>query len=166
MLVTVVLLSSAGVHCTHGFNRTGFLMCAYLVEKMDWRSENTHDHTEHMHSNSWGWAVWSFTTLWVILYYSHGIYHDIDILGDMTKQHFASSFCVTMWEASYYYLFALSLVELALKNLLQKVNKRERNPLLLEEIFKDELMAKTFFSFHEYRALFSFINVACAQTRL
>lgn len=92
MLVTVVLLSSAGVHCTHGFNRTGFLICAYLVEKMDWRSENTHDHTEHMHSNSWGWAGWYFTTLWVILYYSHGIYH--------VKQHFASSFCVTVWEAS------------------------------------------------------------------
>uniref|UniRef100_A0A8C2ZE44 mRNA-capping enzyme n=1 Tax=Cyclopterus lumpus TaxID=8103 RepID=A0A8C2ZE44_CYCLU len=28
-----------GVHCTHGFNRTGFLMCAYLVEKMDWSME-------------------------------------------------------------------------------------------------------------------------------
>ncbi|XP_005362421.1 mRNA-capping enzyme [Microtus ochrogaster] len=26
-----------GVHCTHGFNRTGFLICAFLVEKMDWR---------------------------------------------------------------------------------------------------------------------------------
>uniref|UniRef100_A0A2K6SS99 mRNA-capping enzyme n=1 Tax=Saimiri boliviensis boliviensis TaxID=39432 RepID=A0A2K6SS99_SAIBB len=25
-----------GVHCTHGFNRTGFLICAFLVEKMDW----------------------------------------------------------------------------------------------------------------------------------
>ncbi|XP_038052592.1 mRNA-capping enzyme-like [Patiria miniata] len=25
-----------GVHCTHGFNRTGFLICAYLVEQMDW----------------------------------------------------------------------------------------------------------------------------------
>ena len=23
-----------GVHCTHGFNRTGFLICAYLVEKL------------------------------------------------------------------------------------------------------------------------------------
>jgi len=22
-----------GVHCTHGYNRTGFLICAYLVEK-------------------------------------------------------------------------------------------------------------------------------------
>ncbi|XP_048452684.1 mRNA-capping enzyme-like [Rhincodon typus] len=29
----------AGVHCTHGFNRTGFLICAYLVEKMDWSIE-------------------------------------------------------------------------------------------------------------------------------
>uniref|UniRef100_A0A3Q3BBS9 mRNA-capping enzyme n=1 Tax=Kryptolebias marmoratus TaxID=37003 RepID=A0A3Q3BBS9_KRYMA len=27
------------VHCTHGFNRTGFLICAYLVEKMDWSIE-------------------------------------------------------------------------------------------------------------------------------
>lgn len=25
-----------GVHCTHGFNRTGFLIAAYLVEKLDW----------------------------------------------------------------------------------------------------------------------------------
>lgn len=25
-----------GVHCTHGFNRTGFLICAYLYEKLDW----------------------------------------------------------------------------------------------------------------------------------
>jgi len=25
-----------GIHCTHGFNRTGFLVCAYLVEKCDW----------------------------------------------------------------------------------------------------------------------------------
>ncbi|KAG9347413.1 hypothetical protein JZ751_004980 [Albula glossodonta] len=29
-----------GVHCTHGFNRTGFLICAYLVEKMDWSVED------------------------------------------------------------------------------------------------------------------------------
>ncbi|XP_064846702.1 mRNA-capping enzyme [Oncorhynchus masou masou] len=28
-----------GVHCTHGFNRTGFLICAYLVEKLDWSVE-------------------------------------------------------------------------------------------------------------------------------
>ncbi len=27
----------AGVHCTHGYNRTGFLIIAYLVEKQDWR---------------------------------------------------------------------------------------------------------------------------------
>ncbi|XP_030830512.1 mRNA-capping enzyme [Strongylocentrotus purpuratus] len=25
-----------GVHCTHGYNRTGFLICAYLVETLDW----------------------------------------------------------------------------------------------------------------------------------
>lgn len=24
-----------GVHCTHGFNRTGFLLIAFMVEKMD-----------------------------------------------------------------------------------------------------------------------------------
>ena len=32
-----LFLSCLGVHCTHGFNRTGFLICAFLVEKMDWR---------------------------------------------------------------------------------------------------------------------------------
>nr|XP_018906582.1 PREDICTED: mRNA-capping enzyme [Bemisia tabaci] len=29
-------LAKIGVHCTHGFNRTGFLICSFLVEKMDW----------------------------------------------------------------------------------------------------------------------------------
>lgn len=29
-------LESIGVHCTHGFNRTGFLIIAYLIEKMDY----------------------------------------------------------------------------------------------------------------------------------
>ena len=28
-----------GVHCTHGYNRTGFLIIAYLVEKEDWDLE-------------------------------------------------------------------------------------------------------------------------------
>lgn len=28
-------LSMVGVHCTHGFNRTGFLIVSYMVEKMD-----------------------------------------------------------------------------------------------------------------------------------
>ena len=28
-------LDVIGVHCTHGFNRTGYLIIAYLVEKMD-----------------------------------------------------------------------------------------------------------------------------------
>ena len=26
-----------GVHCTHGFNRTGFLICCYLVEKLNFK---------------------------------------------------------------------------------------------------------------------------------
>ena len=25
-----------GIHCTHGFNRSGFLICSYLVEKLDY----------------------------------------------------------------------------------------------------------------------------------
>lgn len=28
-----------GVHCTHGYNRTGFLIIAYLVEVEDWSLE-------------------------------------------------------------------------------------------------------------------------------
>jgi mRNA-capping enzyme len=28
-----------GVHCTHGFNRTGFLIVSYLCEKLDWELE-------------------------------------------------------------------------------------------------------------------------------
>lgn len=28
-------LEYIGVHCTHGFNRTGFLIVAYMVERMD-----------------------------------------------------------------------------------------------------------------------------------
>lgn len=28
-------LECIAVHCTHGFNRTGFLIVSYLVEKMD-----------------------------------------------------------------------------------------------------------------------------------
>ncbi|KAI4498739.1 hypothetical protein M0802_006206 [Mischocyttarus mexicanus] len=29
-----------GVHCTHGINRTGYLICRYLVEKLGWKSED------------------------------------------------------------------------------------------------------------------------------
>ena len=25
-----------GVHCTHGVNRSGYLICRYLIEKMNW----------------------------------------------------------------------------------------------------------------------------------
>ncbi|BFZ11350.1 hypothetical protein BsWGS_14390 [Bradybaena similaris] len=32
-------LEIIGVHCTHGFNRTGFLIVAYLVEKLSWSVE-------------------------------------------------------------------------------------------------------------------------------
>lgn len=28
-------LEYIGVHCTHGFNRTGFLIVSYMVERMD-----------------------------------------------------------------------------------------------------------------------------------
>lgn len=28
-----------GVHCTHGFNRTGFLICAYLIDRFDFSPE-------------------------------------------------------------------------------------------------------------------------------
>lgn len=32
-------LGVVGVHCTHGFNRTGFLICTYLIETFDWSPE-------------------------------------------------------------------------------------------------------------------------------
>ena len=31
-----------GVHCTHGYNRTGFLIISYLVEVEDWRLVKCH----------------------------------------------------------------------------------------------------------------------------
>ncbi|CAG0916172.1 unnamed protein product [Notodromas monacha] len=36
-------LSVVGVHCTHGFNRTGFLVVSYLVEKEDWSLDRALD---------------------------------------------------------------------------------------------------------------------------
>ena len=30
---------SIGVHCTHGYNRTGFLICSYLIEKLGFSVE-------------------------------------------------------------------------------------------------------------------------------
>lgn len=32
-------LSAIGVHCTHGFNRSGFLICAYLIEQHDFPAD-------------------------------------------------------------------------------------------------------------------------------
>ena len=29
-------LDIVGVHCTHGFNRTGFLISAFMIEEHDW----------------------------------------------------------------------------------------------------------------------------------
>jgi len=29
-------LKAIGIHCTHGFNRSGFMVVSYLVEKLDW----------------------------------------------------------------------------------------------------------------------------------
>ncbi|KAK6016336.1 dual specificity phosphatase, catalytic domain protein, partial [Ostertagia ostertagi] len=28
-----------GVHCTHGLNRTGYLICRYLIDRMGWTAE-------------------------------------------------------------------------------------------------------------------------------
>ena len=28
-----------GVHCTHGINRTGYLICRYLIDQLDWSPE-------------------------------------------------------------------------------------------------------------------------------
>ena len=30
---------AVGVHCTHGINRTGFIICSYLVRKLDWKPD-------------------------------------------------------------------------------------------------------------------------------
>ena len=32
--------SVIGVHCTHGVNRTGYLICRYLIQKLSWDPEN------------------------------------------------------------------------------------------------------------------------------
>ena len=28
-----------GVHCTHGVNRTGYLVCRYLIERLQWNPD-------------------------------------------------------------------------------------------------------------------------------
>lgn len=32
------------VHCTHGFNRTGFMICAYMVQELGWSISLAIDH--------------------------------------------------------------------------------------------------------------------------
>ena len=32
-----------GVHCTHGVNRTGYLICRYLIEKLNWAPQKAID---------------------------------------------------------------------------------------------------------------------------
>ena len=29
-----------GVHCTHGVNRTGYLVCRYMIDKLDFQPKN------------------------------------------------------------------------------------------------------------------------------
>ena len=38
-----ILDALIGVHCTHGVNRTGYLICRYLIEKMDWDPQKAID---------------------------------------------------------------------------------------------------------------------------
>lgn len=40
-------LEYVGVHCTHGFNRTGFLIVSYMVERMDCAVEGALDAFAH-----------------------------------------------------------------------------------------------------------------------
>jgi len=37
-----------GIHCTHGFNRTGFVICSYLVERKGWDVGAAIDHFAKM----------------------------------------------------------------------------------------------------------------------
>jgi len=37
--IQTIPLDIIGVHCTHGFNRTGYLIVSYLVRKLDWSVE-------------------------------------------------------------------------------------------------------------------------------
>ncbi len=42
--IIAVIMSNTGaligVHCTHGVNRTGYLICRYLVQKLKWEPES------------------------------------------------------------------------------------------------------------------------------
>ena len=40
-----ILFSDAliGVHCTHGLNRTGYMVCRYLIQKLKWDPQKAID---------------------------------------------------------------------------------------------------------------------------
>ena len=35
--------SLIGVHCTHGLNRTGYMICRYLIQKLKWEPKKAID---------------------------------------------------------------------------------------------------------------------------
>lgn len=49
---------NVGVHCTHGYNRTGFLIISYLVEVEDWR---------YLLGKAGGEPTELFIDLWLVL---------------------------------------------------------------------------------------------------
>ena len=43
-----------GLHCTHGVNRTGYLICRYLIEKLKWNPDDAirgKVHIEYSHND-------------------------------------------------------------------------------------------------------------------
>uniref|UniRef100_A0A1I7XF10 TYR_PHOSPHATASE_2 domain-containing protein n=1 Tax=Heterorhabditis bacteriophora TaxID=37862 RepID=A0A1I7XF10_HETBA len=47
--INVMLLDDflIGVHCTHGLNRTGYLICRYMIDRMGWTAAKAISHFEH-----------------------------------------------------------------------------------------------------------------------
>ena len=39
LYIDPVLDTIVGVHCTHGINRTGYLVCRYMVQRLSWSAE-------------------------------------------------------------------------------------------------------------------------------
>ena len=35
------MANTTGVHCTHGFNRTGFVICTYMIEVLEFSVEQS-----------------------------------------------------------------------------------------------------------------------------